>query len=504
MIFKFYKYSDTNIAPNKLKVATAVKSIDIYAPQVITPQGCNIITKEYIEANLAEYTHQGIRYICNCNFTGMGNNMYNYSLTVDPLSTAWYNDCFDKNNMIARSNLGTFKNDGALLRDTQPTKIIQQMNELSQDIYVVMTILNPTVNVNDGFKLSGYGSSIYVLTPKQFNEFYLKFSKKDYTTNTREGNAAAQAKVSELAACINNIYIINSSFINQGILVSGDRINLTTVSENNFLYDTTFIFDVATYGSIKRIIQSSTTINNSVQKIINLDNPININEDTITGNICIQSCLGFNATIPLNNISSSISSITSVGYRLSIAYATGDFVAEPMINGSVIFENRYTGNAAISIPFMYDSTIQTFAESTLTWVSTISQMIGGAVVIGSTMVANPILGGATAALTGVGAATSLMSNFEQYNSSGTSYKFGAGGSPTINNAISSYIIISYTPVVNKTSYQNRFGKADMESRNLMNLSGPVQTINCIAKMNNLNYSIIQSAQAQCDVGIWIL
>lgn len=507
MVFKFYRYNDADIVPNKLKGATLVKSIDIYAPQNITPMGCSIVTKESIEANLAEYTHKGIKYVCYCTFTGMGNNMYTYKLDVDCLATAWYANCFDRYNIVARSNLGNFKNDGALLRDTQRQVTTYTFDDITYNFSILMNVFTPSVYTtsDSGYKVSNKGIRTYLFTPAQWNTYY----------NWLKSTAKASPSLSDVANSIKSIYILDSQFVSSSLFTPNVVPRLYSVAADNALVEKVpeaTIFTDANVGLPS--VQTSSMIgkNRTVPIRTTLSSPITIDEDTITGNLSFNLRTGVNINIPMTNVPKHISSITAVGYDISIDYKTGDFITYPVINGETIYDNMALGNITEDIPFMYDSSIISSKQQVATTIQIIGTIAAAAIGTGITAgavgaklitsAARSALGAATQ--TGISGAAGAISQQIQSNAEGTTIKFTANGNPYNANAITSKLTFTWVPTINKLGYQNRFGKADYTSRNITQLTGPVQTINCIASMNNLNNNIINIATQLCDNGIYII
>lgn len=506
MVFKFYEYDNLDIVPNKLKSAVLIKSIDIYAPQTITPLGCNIVTKENISANIAEYTHQGIRYVCYCSFTGMGNNMYNYRLDVDALATAWYANCFDRYNMVARSNLGNFKNDGSLLRDTQIQTATYTMDDISQDYRIIMNVYTPEANtdyLSSRYQVSNKGIRTYLFTPAQWNVYYKWLSD----------NAGTEPTLADVANSVKSIYIVDTKYILSSLFTPGSLPRLYSVAGSNLLKEKlpgSSIFTDTGLPSVQTgaIVGSNRTI--PIRST--LSTPIEINEDTITGNLTYNLKTGVKISIPITNVPKHISTITAIGYDISIDYKTCDFITYPVINGETLYEYVQTGNIAEDLPFMYDSTIISNTERAFTTIQILGTIAATAIgtgitagALGAGLVANKAMAGAGQVLSGASSSIlGAVANEIQNNVTGTTVKFSAGGNPYTANVITSKLTFTYTPTINKSGYQDRFGKADYTSRNITQLTGPVQTINCVASMNNVNINIINSATNQCNNGIWIL
>lgn len=494
MQIKFYKYNNLDICPNKLKNATNVETINIDAPQIMQNLGISFLLDRAIEANIAEYWLKGIQYIAYVDYSTSGNNMYTYNLTIDNLATAWYNKCFDRYNMVARSNLGTFKNDNALLRDTQRITSTTPIIDLSAKVWIIVTVLNPVINSYTGdYYISGMGTDTYLLTPEQFNALYRSIG--NYQSGEGEPN------IDDFVKSIINLYVLPDSLVSPitaRIFNKSQAFALYSVAQNNLIKRREF--NTETNPKIL-----SNNISSAVYFTIddNLIDSIPINEDTITGNIHYELSMGGKLDIPITYLPKSMTSINKAGYTIRIDYRTGAYKIIPIINDTSINDIVLDGDFHTSFPFMYDESIYNWKTLTGQFAGTVTNAVSAGAISGA-LTANPVVGYITAAAGIVGAGINMATQGLQTNASGSTYKFSLSGNPNQASLLQTYITISYTPTVNKQGYQDRFGKADMTSRNITQLTGPVQTINCVASMNNLNQSIIKSATMQCDSGIWIL
>ena len=508
MQIKFYKYNNLDICPNKLKSAALVETIDIDAPQIMQNLGISFLLDRAIQANIAEYWLKGIQYIAYVDYSTSGNNMYTYKLTIDNLATAWYNKCFDRYNMVARSNLGNFKNDSSLLRDTQVQTATYTMDDISQDYRIIMNVYTPEANtdyLSSRYQVSNKGIRTYLFTPAQWNAYY----------NWLSINAGTDPTLADVANSVKSIYIIDTKYILSSLFTSGAYPRLYSVAGSNLLkvkvpsnQDSPFTETGLPSVQTGAIVGS----NRTVPIRSTLSTPIEINEDTITGSLTYNLKTGVKISIPLTNVPKHISTITTIGYDISIDYKTCDFITYPVINGETLYEYIQTGNVAEDLPFMYDSTIISNTERAFTTIQILGTIATAAIGTGITaaglgagIVTNKIIAGTGQAIANTGSSVlGAVAREVQSNVTGTTIKFSAGGNPYTANVITSKLTFTYTPTVNKQDYQDRFGKADYTSRNITQLTGPVQTINCVASMNNLNINIINIATQLCNNGIWIL
>lgn len=509
MQIKFYKYNNLDICPNKLKSATNVETIDIDAPQIMQNLGISFLLDRAIEANIAEYWLKGIQYIAYVDYSTSGNNMYTYKLTIDNLATAWYNKCFDRYNMVARSNLGNKLIDN-LPRSYVPTIQTENFSDAYSDALMSLSILNAKlVSPGSGSAwISASGIDTYIMTVAQWYEFQNKFVQLTSSSTT---DPKYELSAKDFVPCIIGARLIDSN-----------QINLNQYSTVNAIW----VYSTSPTILVNEFIEMSSNIYKAPQKTassniykrvnLTLRSPFTINEETAQGILTLDIRHIGQIQTPLSAIKES--TITTVGYDVFSDVVGGTCMARLVINDSAVYDNiKVYGSLCETRPLAYDSSVTNWRLNDIkyTLYNTQAAMgvanIANAGQVGTAIGGNPIVGLATASMNIWNINSQLLSNrinlqMEELSvaSSGSTITGSSGSDIYRSSAKNSVLTISYYPIINKSGYQDRFGKADMTSRNITQLTGPVQTINCIASMNNLNINIINIATQLCDNGIWIL
>ena len=527
MQIKFYKYNNLDICPNKLKSATNVETIDIDAPQIMQNLGISFLLDRAIEANIAEYWLKGIQYIAYVDYSTSGNNMYTYRLTIDNLATAWYNKCFDRYNMVARSNLGNKLYDNSLTLADTPVINTYDFDDISGSNYVALTVLAPPDSISPTSKLmSNPLFDCYLLSLEQYKTFFTNFLKEDAATQKIYGPSILSVKIIEGNAinteCTEykqvtgiplysfNTEVYTNASINTAITINenfaygpdGSKLSEAAIKDikstdlyrnpNNITYAVPFGATV----TIRKLKNSSTAANN---QFLSKDITYNFTVTTSNYNTTFMLNVKNIGVITFTPADIDITTITSVGYDINTDPISGNTWAYLRVNGKRYDRLNVSGNVSMSAPFTYDSSVtnwyDTVANGTL-------QMIGG---LGQSFIPGMRVAGALNILGGaVNTGLSIAGQNQEALLAPYSISGSTGNSIYNTTLYSSKLIVTTIPAINSQGYQDRFGKADYTSRNITQLTGPVQTINCVASMNNLNINIINIATNQCDNGIWIL
>lgn len=109
MNITLYKYSNRTLIANKL----ADKSMIAMWSGDITPYGefnsSKVVFRlsEKYEANYCRYEYNGNTYYGFCTVSADSKGLYTYNITVDALSTCWYDGCFNLPVLVLRKTGGT-------------------------------------------------------------------------------------------------------------------------------------------------------------------------------------------------------------------------------------------------------------------------------------------------------------------------------------------------------------------------------------------------------------
>ena len=154
MKITLYRYiGDSDTANKLLKQCTVIYDKEVVPYGAFNPNGASFRLDTLHDVNYAKFTYNSHDYYGYVDVSTDSKGIYNYSITTDPLTTAWYAGCFNVGNICAYSDYGT---------------LLTKDQRLSYDEPVVYTIKPQEVSTVQTAYNSWY--VITVLTPQPTNE----------------------------------------------------------------------------------------------------------------------------------------------------------------------------------------------------------------------------------------------------------------------------------------------------------------------------------------------
>ena len=102
-----YKYTgDSDTANKLLKQCTVVYNKEVIPYGAFNPNGASFRLDTLHDVNYAKFTYNSHDYYGYVDVSTDSKGIYNYSITTDPLTTAWYAGCFNVGNKVLYSDYG--------------------------------------------------------------------------------------------------------------------------------------------------------------------------------------------------------------------------------------------------------------------------------------------------------------------------------------------------------------------------------------------------------------
>lgn len=541
-----YKYiGDSDVANKLLKQCTVIYDKEVIPYGAFDPNGASFRLDTLHDVNYAKFTYNSHDYYGYVDVSTDSKGIYNYSITTDPLTTAWYAGCFNVGNICVYSDYGTgkFFDDRATYSPDLDYEYIQ-VKAPATNFRVVLVISRP-------WQKTESQGDIY-------NPLYDIYSMS-FVDYARFSHASGNAAYREARNCIFKFFAVPVD-------------ELTSLStrykkvENVELYQPTETEHPSTFcpGGLSGYAKLENTFK------------IDVPEEGYTYNENWLS--SFRATInkPINSwrrqnmiklyvedmgyIAFKYSdvakgaNITSIGYRKSFDFISGLQRATLIVNGEVLKDYFIQSSIANTVPYFdlehqksyseqfagtlaagigLTSGIMSLAGSGIAATSTkllkdLSRAnrvksamaalgpgkvlpfgagdIAGAKNIAFSNFANKLKSGGTIEAQ-VGAQNIVSSlNIANSNSQGLGYTVnGSGaGSMDLPNRQGSFIIWQEAPPHNLADIEGKFGKPDGLVRVVGNLTGWVQTEACHLPSNGLPFDIVTAAEKISDSGFRIV
>lgn len=462
MTVKFYTYNDISIAPNKISHATLKATKDVSEIQLVKQDGMQFLLNEFIDCNYCYYEFGSRKYVATVEFLSVGNGMYQYTVSVDPLATAWENGLFNTYAFCVRSSnnsiIGQYDPEISTLTNA-PTITTHEWNK---KIYASNSLgYLYVVNVIDKATLRG-GFTSYILTPEMYD---------DLLTGFANFSAEEQARYS---SCM-SVMLFPEDVINSTNYASTTT-PITLYSKNQEWF--AGWRDLPAYVS-KQVSAVGGYVSKLNQHIndFNTDSPIE--DPTSNSNqfdrYIFQMIDGTVIVVPVCEIKSVFNTI---GIRTQVDLLSGLTKYVPIFGGVPYYKYATYGNSGINIPFL----------SSTSAMSDPIDLLRGIISTGSKFVNNP-----------VGAITNYIS---EWRTPSISVSSESGGGKTLLETKNRIILEHYNS--NAGSYQNKFGVPDGSVRVLNTLSGYVRTRNVSLNTGGLSQWIVEETQKALNSGVYIL
>lgn len=543
-----YRYiGDSDTANKLLRKCTVIYDREVIPYGAFNPNGASFRLDTLHDVNYAKFTYNSHDYYGYVAVATDSKGIYNYTITTDPLTTAWYAGCFNTGNLCKYSDYGTgkFYDDRATYSPDLNYEYIQ-VKAPSTDFRIILVIAR-----SYGFEKS-YG--------KIYNPLYDVYSMSYGDWNTF-ADATTGTVYEDYRDSIFRIYAIPSDEISR--------------SSSSIVYEK--VSQVGLYGTAKkkvdklfcpplslpqlddtyRISTPSSSLTYSEQwlpkftKII--DKPINSwrRQNLIKLYVEDMGYINFKYSDVAHGVN-----ITSIGYRKSYDFISGLQRATLVVNDVVLKDYFIQGNIANSVPY-FDAEHQKSFNERIT--GALSAGIGLASGILSAV---PAVTGIKAGLKAFESTTDMVENLDRFiqtknapkyvresysdvranitdtgrqelinslqsggaglqigarniisslntangTSQGSGYTINGGGSGSLDlpSRQGSFIIWQEAPPHNLADIEGKFGKPDGLVRVVGNMTGWVQTEACHLPSNGLPFDIVGAAEKASNIGFRIV
>lgn len=183
-----YKYTgDSDTANKLLRNCTVIYNKDVVPYGAFNPNGASFRLDTLHDVNYGKFTYNGHDYYGYVDVSTDSKGIYNYSITTDPLTTAWYAGCFNSSNKVLYSDSG----DNLLFDNRAKYKdginiLDMGISPLRKDYYIILVVktLSPnpshtstTISNNKVYlfetldSFSGFSTLLYYLEDAQQAKF---------------------------------------------------------------------------------------------------------------------------------------------------------------------------------------------------------------------------------------------------------------------------------------------------------------------------------------------
>ena len=541
-----YKYiGDSDTANKLLRDCTVIYNKEVIPYGAFNPNGASFRLDTLHDVNYAKFTYNGHDYYGYVDVLTDSKGLYNYSITTDPLTTAWYAGCFNSSNICKYSDLGTgkFFDDRATYSPDLNYEYIK-VKAPSTAFRIIMVIAR---SYQDSETYGNIYNPMYDVYSMSFDDFY-RFCYHSYTKeyeDTRSSIFRLYAVPADEITSLSSKYT-KATQINLYAAVGAEgyvKVCPPNLAPTKLL--DTFKIDIPANGYTYNenwLSTFSATINK----------PINSWRRQNMIKLYIED-MGYIA-FKYSDVAKG-ANITSIGYRKSFDFVSGMQRATLIVNGNVLKDYFIQSNIANTLPY-FDAEHQKSWNERFTGIlsagiglaSGIMSIAGSGVgkitgnylknlsnfsmidenladfggILGNRWVAGDAIkqfaqsrrnlrnfnkqGGGGAGLQ-LGA-QNIISSLNQMNSisQGVGYTINgsAAGSLDLPNRQGSFIIWQEAPPHNLTDIENKFGKPDGLSRTIANMTGWVQTEACHLPSNGLPFDIVTQAEKASDIGFRIV
>lgn len=538
-----YKYiGDSDTANKLLKQCTVIYDREVVPYGAFNPNGASFRLDTLHDVNYAKFTYNSHDYYGYVDVNTDSKGIYNYSITTDPLTTAWYAGCFNTGNLCKYSDLGTgkFFDDRATYSPDLNYEYIQ-VKAPSTAFRIIMVVAR-------SYQASEtYGdiyNPMYDVYSMSFEDFY-RFCYYSYT-NEYEQTRSSIFRI--YAVPVDEITSLSSKYLKV------EQVNLyAAVGAEGYVkvcppnvaptkLTNTFKIDIPASGY---------TFNENWLSTFRatIDKPINSWRRQNMIKLYVED-MGY-ISFKYSDVAKG-ANITSIGYRKSFDFISGLQRATLIVNGEVLKDYFIQGNIANTLPY-FDAEHQKSWNERFTGV--LSAGIGlasGVVSVGSAIYTGaeslstiafnkslldeiPMFSPAYEAApkdvqanvrglyretqaemrsfpqtiyTGLQGSRNIIQTLNQIKntSQGSGYTINGSGAGSLDlpNRQGSFIIWQEAPPHNLADIEGKFGKPDGLVRVVGNLTGWVQTEACHLPSNGLPFDIVTQAEKIANNGFRIV
>ena len=560
-----YRYiGDSDVANKLLRKCTVIYDKEVIPYGSFNPNGASFRLDTLHDVNYAKFTYNSHDYYGYVDVNTDSKGIYTYTITTDPLTTAWYAGCFNVGNLCAYSDYGTLQIKDRRLSYNEPVVYTIKPTEVSTiqtayNSWYVVTVLTPQPT-NEVTHTNNPAFQSYAIKDKDYTAFSQGFRQQ-----------LSEAEQGKYAPSIVGIYIIRA--YEAGTYFSRfqttTEVTLWSMSSNpkgdfTTIDDATIDLTDTNKGGYSDAIAYRVDLladGQTTDWCVRYDmpiTPISLTPENMDMQYTffIPDCGSIYFTLSgiwnyLTAPSGKAKALYSIGYKKYFDFVSGTYKLYLCLNNSegvqaTIKEYCLTGPIGLRTPWMYDSSINDWRSTMLSLItsginsgirlaglsgqliSSISNTNGNKVTpiamlgrrngAGAGRVTNATstiaqqagdagfgisLQMASESVNTVGGAVnSYMHQIWQEENATAATTGGAGGSPDF--IMLPWVIAKYHKSHNLADIQGKFGKPDGLVRVVGNLTGWVQTEACHLPSNGLAFNIVTQAEQLSDQGFRIV
>lgn len=564
MKITLYRYiGDSDTANKLLKQCTVIYDKEVIPYGAFNPNGASFRLDTLHDVNYGKFTYNSHDYYGYVDVSTDSKGIYNYSITTDPLTTAWYAGCFNVGNICKYSDYGTgkFFDDRATYSPDLNYEYIQIKPTTTTFRIIVVIARSYQTDLADSDSVVG-SRPVY---GKIYNPMYDVYNM-DYTDYARFAASSSNAIYNNYRGCIFRIFAVPSDEISAVNLTNGykkvKKVQLYSSAADRKPVlpcpsdqEAAAVKDLDNTYKMDTPAEGLTYNENWLTKFtVAINKPINSWRRLTMIKLYVED-MGY-ISFKYSDVAKG-ANITSIGYRKSYDYISGLQRATLIVNNNVLKDYFIQGNIANSIPYFDADHQKSFNERLA---GSLSAGIGAASGImsfagsgalsaaagsaGSLKYLWKILGPEfskwsdintvfaqtetddmrakfSEARRGAGrlrqeggspgrqlGIQNIISSINQMSNSsnGVGFTLNGGGTGSIDlpNRQGSFIIWQESPPHNLADIEGKFGKPDGLVRVVGNLTGWVQTEACHLPSNGLPFDIIDAAEGLADKGFRIV
>lgn len=538
-----YKYiGDSDTANKLLRKCTVIYDREVVPYGAFNPSGASFRLDTLHDVNYAKFTYNSHNYYGYVDVNTDSKGIYNYTITTDPLTTAWYAGCFNTGNLCKYSDLGTgkFFDDRATYSPDLNYEYIQ-VKAPSTAFRIIMVVAR-SYQVSETY--GDIYNPMYDVYSMSFEDFY-RFCYYSYT-NEYEQTRSSIFRI--YAVPVDEITSLSSKYLKV------EQVNLyAAVGAEGYVKVCPPNVAPTKLTNTFKISEAASgyTFNENWLSTFRatIDKPINSWRRQNMIKLYVED-MGY-ISFKYSDVAKG-ANITSIGYRKSFDFISGLQRATLIVNGEVLKDYFIQGNIANTLPY-FD------AEHQKSWnerfAGTLSAGIGlasGVVSIGSAIYTGaeslstiafnkslldeiPMFSPAYEAApknvqanvrglyretqaemrnfpqtiyTGLQGSRNIIQTLNQIKntSQGSGYTINGSGAGSLDlpNRQGSFIIWQEAPPHNLADIEGKFGKPDGLVRVVGNLTGWVQTEACHLPSNGLPFDIVTQAEKIANNGFRIV
>lgn len=494
-----YRYvGDSDTANKILKNCTVVYDKEVIPYGSFNPNGASFRLDTLHDVNYAKFTYNSHDYYGYVDVSTDSKGIYTYSITTDPLTTAWYAGCFNTGNKCLYSDSGSnLLFDGRAKYEDYVNKSIVQLADFSNSDYDVIMVVRSAVVSPTSTMPQNAAFNTYWFTFGTFYNFYLSLLDKD--------DAWQKKYVPSIVA----LYMVPHNSINSSLFGSpvDDSVSLTAMAGSTTKSDDiTVIVDTPepSSGSVQihyttRIMFVTLTNQDYSQYVsTTLNYPLTSTRQKTSFKLHVFGCGDFNFTYA--DVSNG-QSITNIGYRIAYDFIGGTQTAYLVVNDVIKKDYCIQAQIPLMFPINYDSSI---VRSDRLISGLLSSGISMYTSVATIKPSNVIQTIGNVAQQGINAANQIMDYNFDVNNGAQSTVGSLGNTTELVTKYGSYLTITEMVPHNLADIQAKFGKPDGLVRVVGNLTGWVQTEACHLPSNGLAFNIVTQAEVASNVGFRIV